>query len=83
MYVFGLIRLDAFYAEEVVAKVALRMLLGIGAAVHNWNAEGTACVVVLETNPLADFVELPERYRALSYCQMLCGVIRGGAGGAS
>ena len=62
---------------EVVAKMGLRMFLGIGAAVTNWNAEGTACTVVLEGNPLADFVELPEQYRDLSYCQMLCGVIRG------
>ena len=43
------------------------MFLGIGANVTNWNAEATACVVVLETNPLADFVELPEHYRVGLY----------------
>ena len=42
-----------------------------------WNADNTECVITLDTNPLADFVELPERYRDLSYCQMLCGVVRG------
>lgn len=63
---------------EVVAKVGLRMFLGIGANVTGWNApENTACTIVLESNPLADFVELPEAYQDLSYCQMLCGVIRG------
>lgn len=33
---------------------------------------------ILTDNPLADFVELPEEYRAeLRYCGLLCGVIRG------
>ena len=62
---------------EVVAKVGLRLFLGIGTRVGEWNPEGTECVITLDTNPLADFVELPERYRDLSYSQMLCGVIRG------
>ena len=62
---------------EVVAKVGLRLFLGIGTRVGEWNPEGTECVITLDTNPLADFVELPEKYRDLSYSQMLCGVIRG------
>ncbi len=32
---------------------------------------------VLEDNLLTDFVELPEACEKLSYCQLLCGVIRG------
>jgi hypothetical protein len=32
---------------------------------------------VLTDNPLADFVELPEEYKDLKYCNLLCGVIRG------
>ena len=32
---------------------------------------------ILEDNPLTDFVELPEGYQNLIYCNMLCGVIRG------
>ena len=31
----------------------------------------------MENNPLTDFVELPSEYSALSYCQMICGIIRG------
>jgi hypothetical protein len=57
--------------------VGLRLFLGIGARIGEWNADNTECVITLDTNPLADFVELPERYRDLSYCQMLCGVVRG------
>jgi hypothetical protein len=33
---------------------------------------------VLTDNPLADFVELPDEYRALRYSNLLPGVIRGG-----
>lgn len=32
---------------------------------------------MLEDNLLTDFVELPEACEKLSYCQLLCGVIRG------
>lgn len=31
----------------------------------------------MEDNPLIDLVELPEKYKALKYCNILCGVIRG------
>lgn len=62
---------------DAVAKVGLRMFLGVSARAEGWNEDETECRVVLESNPLADFVELPERYRNLSYCQMLCGVVRG------
>ena len=34
-------------------------------------------VQILEDNPLTDFVELPENYSGLIYCNVLCGVIRG------
>ncbi len=32
---------------------------------------------MLTDNPLADFVELPEEYRELKYCNVLAGVVRG------
>lgn len=62
---------------EVVAKQAFSLFLNVQATVANWNAEGTECSLVLTDNPLADFVELPEEYRDLKYCNILCGVIRG------
>ena len=31
----------------------------------------------MDNNPLTDFVDLPSEYSALSYCQMICGIIRG------
>ena len=53
-------------AAESVAKVALKMFLGVGASTSGWNAEGSACTLVLDDNPLADFVELPEQYRRVN-----------------
>jgi hypothetical protein len=34
-------------------------------------------VQILEDNPLTDFVEIPEGYSGLRYCNVLCGIIRG------
>jgi hypothetical protein len=37
----------------------------------------TVLCKVFTDNPLTEFVELPEEYRDLKYCNILCGVIRG------
>ncbi|KAK9867426.1 hypothetical protein WJX84_008847 [Apatococcus fuscideae] len=64
-------------SAEKVAKVGFRMFLNTTANVTNWNPENTECSLVLEDNPLTDFVELPEGCSKLKYCNVLCGVIRG------
>lgn len=53
------------------------MFLGVTASVTNWDAEGTSFSLVLEDNPLVDFVELPDNCQGLHYCNILSGVIRG------
>lgn len=53
------------------------MFLGVAATVSNWDADGTCCSVILEDNPLVDFVELPDTCQGLYYCNILSGVIRG------
>jgi hypothetical protein len=53
------------------------MFLGITAQVSNWDSKKNEFSIVLEENPLVDFVELPETHQALSYSNILCGVIRG------
>ncbi|KAG5578919.1 hypothetical protein H5410_049546 [Solanum commersonii] len=58
-------------------SVGLKMFLGVTATVGNWNAEGTTCSLILEDNPLVDFVELPDTCQGLYYCNILSGVIRG------
>lgn len=53
------------------------MFLGVTASVANWDTEGTTCSIILEDNPLVDFVELPDTCQGLYYCNIISGVIRG------
>eukprot|EP01092_Planopodium_desertum_P005549 TRINITY_DN2328_c0_g1_i1.p1 TRINITY_DN2328_c0_g1~~TRINITY_DN2328_c0_g1_i1.p1 ORF type:complete len:146 (+),score=17.69 TRINITY_DN2328_c0_g1_i1:32-439(+) len=63
---------------EVIAKVAFKMFLGITARVPESSiVEKTSFILVIDKNPLATFVELPEEYKELKYSNLLCGVIRG------
>ncbi|CAK9864755.1 unnamed protein product [Sphagnum jensenii] len=62
---------------EVIAKVGFKMFLGVSATVSNWSADGSECSLILDDNPLVDFVELPDTCQGLFYCNILCGVIRG------
>ncbi|XP_042494785.1 trafficking protein particle complex subunit 3-like [Macadamia integrifolia] len=62
---------------EVIAKVGFKMFLGVTASVTNWDTDGTTCSLVMEDNPLVDFVELPDTCQGLYYCNVLSGVIRG------
>ncbi|XP_026406831.1 trafficking protein particle complex subunit 3-like isoform X1 [Papaver somniferum] len=57
--------------------VGFKMFLGVTATVANWDADGTSCSLILEDNPLVDFVELPDTCQGLYYCNVLSGVIRG------
>ncbi|GAB4815290.1 hypothetical protein N2152v2_002336 [Parachlorella kessleri] len=62
---------------ERIAKVGFKMFLNVTATVTNWNQDGTECSLILEDNPLTDYVELPEQLGNLKYCNLLCGVLRG------
>ena len=53
------------------------MFLGITPVVSNRSPAGDEFSLLIENNPLIDFVELPEEHRQLSYSNMLCGAIRG------
>ncbi|VDO32314.1 unnamed protein product [Onchocerca flexuosa] len=75
---------DMHQVADVLAKVALRSYLGenvlesVTAQVSNWNARNDEFSLVLESNPLAEFVEVPsELAQDLRYSQILCGAIRG------
>lgn len=61
----------------MMIQVGFKMFLGVTASVSNWDADGTCCSIVLEDNPLVDFVELPDTCQGLYYCNVLTGVIRG------
>lgn len=63
---------------DVIAKVALKMFLGITADVTQWSDDGHSCSLIISSElPFIDFVELPVQYHSLVYCNMLCGIIRG------
>lgn len=65
---------------EMVARVGFKMFLNVTPTVTHWAADARAFSLVLEENPLADFVELPDDGRAqdeLWFSNLLCGVIRG------
>lgn len=55
-----------------------RMFLGITPTVTNWSPAGDEFSLLIENNPLTEFVELPgEGQCSLKYSNILCGVLRG------
>eukprot|EP01067_Filipodium_phascolosomae_P009064 Filipodium_phascolosomae@DN7986_c0_g1_i1.p2 len=62
---------------EVVAKVGLRMYLGVTADVTKWSPSMRSCSLLIHENPLLDFVELPAALYQLRYSNVIAGVIRG------
>ena len=54
-----------------------KTFLGVVPAVANWNAKQDEFSLILDNNPLCDFVELPEDHPNLLYSNIVCGVIRG------
>ena len=63
---------------EVLAKKAFKMFLGVYAEVADWDSEGKTCSLILNENPLNDFVVLPPNIKnELWYSNVLTGIIRG------
>ncbi|KAK7544943.1 BET3 family protein [Phyllosticta citribraziliensis] len=65
---------------EMISKVGFKIFLNITPTVANWTSDNKQFSLVLDENPLADFVELPDDGRAqdeLWYSNILCGVLRG------
>lgn len=62
---------------EVLSKKAFKMYLNITPAVTNWSPGGDEFSLILDNNPLTEFVELPENHMDLKYSNILCGAIRG------
>ncbi|GFR97469.1 trafficking protein particle complex subunit 3 [Elysia marginata] len=62
---------------DVIAKVAFKMYLGLTPVVSNWSTAGDEFSLLLESNPLTEFVELPPGHSNLNYSNLLCGALRG------
>ncbi|KAF6345930.1 trafficking protein particle complex 3 [Rhinolophus ferrumequinum] len=55
---------------DVIAKVAFKMYLGITPGITNWSPAGDEFSLILENNPLVDFVELPDNHSSLIYSNL-------------
>ena len=58
-------------------QIAFKMYLSINVTISNWSTANDEFSILIDSNPLTDFVELPDNLTNLKYCNMLCGVIRG------
>lgn len=65
-------------SAEIIARVAFRMYLGVNAKVAHIASDGSEYSILFDSNPLAEFAELPEPMKgSLWYSNVICGVIRG------
>ena len=62
---------------EAISKTGFKMFLNITPSVTNWSPSGDTFSLLLDPNPLTEFVELPEERQKLNYSNILCGVVRG------
>lgn len=88
-YNMGLRLIEDFLARTNVVKCldfretsdriqsAFKMYLGVNPSISNWSASGDEFSLNFETNPLAEFVELPDGHNNLKYSNVLSGIIRG------
>ena len=58
-------------------QLGFKMYLGITPVISNWSPAGDEFSLLIENNPLIDFVELPDGHNALNYSNILCGVLKG------
>jgi len=63
---------------EILSKVVFKMYLSITPAVSKWSSSNDEFSLMFDSNPLVEFVELPEDRQNLSYSNILCGAIKGG-----
>ncbi|KAK6489405.1 trafficking protein particle complex subunit 3-like isoform X1 [Huso huso] len=63
---------------DVIAKVAFKIYLGVTPSVTSSSPAGDEFSLLLDSNPLEDFIEeLPEGHSSLLYSNLLCGILRG------
>eukprot|EP01134_Creolimax_fragrantissima_P007242 CFRG7242T1 len=69
---------DLRTSADVLCKTAFSMYLGVTPTTKDWSQDGKEFSLVLNDNPLDEFVELPETEKTLFYSNVLPGIIRGG-----
>jgi hypothetical protein len=59
-------------------QLGFRMFFGMSPSISNWSPNADEFSLILDTNPLTDFVELPDNLLGyLKYSNLLVGIIRG------
>jgi len=66
------------HTANVIALVGFKMYLGVEVEVRDWSEDKKSFTLRLNSNPLNDFVEIPAGFENLVFCNLLCGIIRGG-----
>ncbi|XP_074594658.1 blocked early in transport 3 [Brevipalpus obovatus] len=68
-----------FDMKDVAEKIqaAFRMYLNITPAITNWSPGNDEFSIILDSNPFAEYIELPDHLTNLRYCNILPGIIRG------
>lgn len=59
------------------SQTAFRTYLGVVPQITNWSSAADEFSLIFDTNPLTEFVELPDNYSNLKYSNILAGVLRG------
>ena len=62
-------------AEKV--QMAFKIYLGINPSITNWSPGNDEFSLIIDNNPLTEFVELPDNLFSLKYSNIFAGVIRG------
>ncbi|CCH43058.1 Trafficking protein particle complex subunit 3 [Wickerhamomyces ciferrii] len=65
---------------EVISKIGFKIFLNIIPTITNWTSDGKTFSLIIEENPLAEFVELPDDGKSnkeLWYSNVLVGVLKG------
>jgi trafficking protein particle complex subunit 3 len=62
-------------AEQI--RTGFKIYIGSNVQVGNWSGDGKEFSLILDENPLQEFVELPDAMQELWYSNVYCGVIRG------
>ncbi|RWS28264.1 trafficking protein particle complex subunit-like protein [Leptotrombidium deliense] len=65
--------------KDVAEKLqtAFKMYAGINPSVVNWSSSSDEFSLILDNNPLIEYVELPDHLSNLKYCNIIPGIIRG------
>ncbi|CAB4256023.1 similar to Saccharomyces cerevisiae YKR068C BET3 Hydrophilic protein that acts in conjunction with SNARE proteins in targeting and fusion of ER to Golgi transport vesicles [Maudiozyma barnettii] len=69
---------DMQETSEALSKCAFKVFLNITPRVTNWSSTKDTFSLIIDENPLSDFVELPmDAMEQLWYSNVLCGVLKG------